>query len=188
MAETSTMLPLETSMPDATLTDVRTGEKVTLSGIESDVLVVVFLCNHCPYVKHVRPGLVELGRDYADGGVAIVGIASNDAVAYPDDSPEELARVADEVGYRFPILFDEDQSVAKSFTAACTPDFFVFGSDRTLAYRGQFDGSRPGNGIPVTGEDLRAAIDALVAGEPVPSEQTPSVGCSIKWKPGNQPR
>ena len=187
MAATSTMIDLGTPLPDAALPDVRTGEDVTLSELEGDALVVVFLCNHCPYVKHVRPGLVEFARDYADDPVAIVGIASNDAENYPDDSPEELARVADEVGYPFPILFDEDQSVARAFTAACTPDFFVFGPGRTLSYRGQFDGSRPGNDAPVTGTDLRTAVDAIASQTEVPIEQHPSVGCSIKWKPGNEP-
>lgn len=187
MAQTSTMLPLGTTLPDASLPDVRSGDQVTLSEIEGAALVVIFLCNHCPYVKRVRPGLVELGGDYADSDVAIVGIASNDAVAYPDDSPSELARVADEAGYGFPILFDEDQSVAKAFTAACTPDFFVFGPDRTLAYRGQFDDSRPGNEEPVTGADLREAIEAIRSGQEPPTDQKPSIGCSIKWKPGNEP-
>lgn len=187
MAESSTMLPLGTPMPDATLTDVRTGDAVTLSDADRSALVVVFLCNHCPYVKHIRPGLVAFAEDYADSDVAIVGIASNDADAYPDDAPAELARVADEVGYTFPVLFDADQSVAKAFTAACTPDFFVFGTDRTLVYRGQFDDARPSNDEPVTGADLRAAVDDVVAGSSPSRDQKPSVGCSIKWKPGNQP-
>lgn len=187
MAQASTMLALGTELPDATLPDVRTGEEVTLSEIEGDALVMIFLCNHCPYVKHIRQGLVEFGEDYADSSVAVVGIASNDAERYPDDSPQELARVADEVGYAFPILFDEDQSVAKAFAAACTPDFFVFGPERKLAYRGQFDSARPGNGEPITGADLRAAVDAIAAGAAAPSDQRPSVGCSIKWKPGNEP-
>lgn len=182
MAEHSTMLALGTELPDATLTDVRTEDKITLSEVEGEALMVVFLCNHCPYVKHLQKGLATFSQDYADSDVAIVGIASNDVDTYPDDSPAELARVADEVGYEFAILFDEDQSVARAFTAACTPDFFVFGPDRKLAYRGQFDDSRPGSDIPVTGDDMRAAVNAIAAGAPAPSNQKPSVGCSIKWK------
>ena len=187
MAQSSTMTELGTPLPDATLTDVRTDDKVTLSELEGSALVVMFICNHCPYVKHVRPGLVRFGQDYADADVSVVAISSNDADAYPDDAPEELARIADEAGYPFPMLFDEDQSVAQAFGAACTPDFFVYGPDRTLAYRGQFDGSRPGNDVPVTGADLRTAVDAVASGSTAPADQRPSVGCSIKWKPGNEP-
>lgn len=187
MAATSTMLPLGTEMPDATLNDVRTGNTVTLSELEGRVVVVIFLCNHCPYVKRVRPGLVAFGDDYAAEDVSIVAIASNDAEAYPDDAPAELARVADEAGYAFPVLYDADQSVAHAFTAACTPDFFVFGPARSLVYRGQFDRARPSNDLEVTGADLRAAVDAVLTGADVAAEQIPSVGCSIKWKPGNNP-
>lgn len=181
------MLELGTPMPEATLTDVRTGDPVTLSKFDGDALVVMFICNHCPYVKHIQPGLVALGEDYTDESVSIVAISSNDPDAYPDDAPDALARVADEVGYPFPVLYDESQDAAKAFGAACTPDFFVFGRGRTLDYRGQFDDSRPGNHQPVTGVDLRAAIDAISTQDEVPIEQHPSVGCSIKWRPGNAP-
>lgn len=181
------MLTLGTQLPDAVLPDVRSGDEVKLSDLDGTALVVVFTCNHCPYVKHVRPGLIDFARDYAGESVSIVGIASNDATRYPDDAPAELARVSDEAGLDFPILYDEDQSAAKAFTAVCTPDFFVFGPDRTLLYRGQFDDSRPRNDEPATGADLRGAVDAILADTAVPSEQKPSVGCSIKWKPGNEP-
>ncbi len=185
MAVESTMLPLGTPAPDFTLTDTVSGATVGLAELTGKALVVMFICNHCPYVKHVRQGLVEFGNDYADEDVSIVGIGSNDAVTYPDDAPEQLGAVARKYGYAFPVLFDETQEVAKAYTAACTPDFFVFGPDRALAYRGRFDESRPNSGIPVTGEDLRAAVDAVLAGTAAPVEQYPSIGCSIKWKPGN---
>lgn len=188
MAVQSTMLPLGTSAPGFDLIDTVGGGRLTLADVSGPkALVVIFVCNHCPYVKHVQSGLAEFGRDYADEDVAIVAISSNDADAYPDDGPERLGEVAREVGYGFPVLFDESQEVAKAYTAACTPDFFVFGPDRTLAYRGRFDESRPGSGRPVTGADLRAAVDAVLSGRPVASEQIPSMGCSIKWKPGNAP-
>jgi peroxiredoxin len=184
----SLMLPLGTEAPDFSLPDVVTGRMVSSSDLDgAKGLLVVFLCRHCPYVKHVRAGIAALGRDYGDRDVRIVAISSNDPVAYPDDAPESLAEEARDAGYAFPVLFDETQEVAKSYTAACTPDFFVFGPDRTLVYRGQMDGSRPGNGVPVTGEDLRAALDALLEDRPVPGDQLPSVGCSIKWRPGNEP-
>jgi thiol-disulfide isomerase/thioredoxin len=147
----------------------------------------MFICNHCPYVKHVQDGLVEFGRDYANADVDIVAISSNDADAFPDDGPTELAATAQALGYSFPVLFDKTQEVAKAYTAACTPDFFVFGPERTLVYRGRFDESRPDSGLPVTGSELRGAVDAVLAGEPVPETQYPSMGCSIKWKPGNEP-
>lgn len=187
MAVSSRMLALGTTAPDFSLPDVVSGETVSLAGLEGKAVVVVFLCNHCPYVLHVQDGLVEFGADYAGDDVSIVGISSNDVAAYPDDAPDRLAAVAREKGYAFPILFDETQDVAKAYGAACTPDFFVFGPERTLVYRGQFDGSRPGSDIPVTGESLRAAVDAVLAGDPVPEDQRPSLGCSIKWKPGNEP-
>lgn len=187
MAVTSTMLPLGTPAPHFALPDVRTGETVSLDKLEGEALLVIFLSNHCPYVKHLQPGLVALGKDYADTPLDIVAIGANDSEAYPEDAPEELARVADRLGYRFPVLFDETQEVAAAYRAACTPDFFLFDADRKLVYRGQFDGARPGNDVPVTGEDLRRAIDAVLEGRPVPEEQRPSMGCSIKWKPGNQP-
>ncbi|MFO7548637.1 MAG: thioredoxin family protein [Acidimicrobiia bacterium] len=187
MAVASTMLDLGTPAPDFSLTDVVSGGTFSRDDFEGSALVVMFICNHCPYVKHVQTGLVAFGEDYRDADVSIVAISSNDASAYPDDAPDALARVAGELGYTFPLLYDETQSVAKAFGAACTPDFFVFGPDRTLLYRGQFDGSRPGNDLAVTGESLRAAVDAVLAGKPVTSDQRPSLGCSIKWKSGNEP-
>ena len=188
MAVESTMLALGTRAPGFDLIDTVSGEQLELADVAGHkVLVVIFLCNHCPYVKHVQDGLVAFGNDYSGQDVAIVAIGSNDAVAYPDDGPEQLGAVAREFGYSFPVLFDEDQSVAKAYTAACTPDFFVFGPDRTLVYRGRFDESRPNSGVPVTGADLRAAVDAVLAGQPVAQTQYPSTGCSIKWKPGNEP-
>jgi hypothetical protein len=147
----------------------------------------MFLCRHCPYVKHVSDGVGKLANDYAGADLSIVAIASNDPVSHPEDAPESLAEQAREAGYPFPYLFDETQEVAKAFGAACTPDFFLYGRDRTLVYRGQLDGSRPGSGIPVTGEDLRAAIDAVLAGRAPSEEQRASVGCSIKWREDNAP-
>ena len=189
MAATSTMLPLGTEAPDFSLADVVSGRTVTLSDFEhEDALLVMFICRHCPYVKHVRPELARIGRDHAGSGLGIVAISPNDPNAYPEDAPENLAAEAVEAGYVFPYLFDETQEVAKAYTAACTPDFFLFDRKRRLAYRGQLDASRPGNGVPITGEDLRAAIDALLAGGSVSEEQRPSVGCSIKWRPGNEHR
>ena len=187
MAVESTMLPLGTRAPDFELTDTVSGDVMTLESLPGKAVVVMFLCNHCPYVKHIQHGLVEFGNDYADKDVSLVGIGSNDAVNYPDDSPDKLGAVAREYGYAFPVLFDETQEVATAYTAACTPDFFVFGPDRTLVYRGRFDESRPNSDVPVTGRDLRAAVDAVLDGKPVAETQYPSMGCSIKWKPGNEP-
>jgi thiol-disulfide isomerase/thioredoxin len=185
------MLPLETLAPDFCLPDPSTGRRISLDDVyrssPAGVAVVIFLCNHCPYVKHVRHELAALAREYGAKGVGVVGINANDAVAYPDDSPERMAREKAEVGDSFPYLYDEGQDVARAYQAACTPDFFVFDRDRRLAYRGQLDDSRPGNGRPVTGQDLRAALDAVLAGRPVPEPQRPSIGCNIKWKPGNEP-
>ena len=182
------MLALGTEAPDFALPDVTTGGLVQRSDFDARrALLVMFICRHCPYVRHVRTGLAELGRDYRDREVGIVAISSNDPVAYPEDSPESLAEEARKAGYAFPYLFDETQEVAKAYSAACTPDFFLFDADRKLAYRGQFDSSRPGNGVPVTGQDLRAAIDAVLADGPVPEDQRPSVGCTIKWPAGNEP-
>jgi len=149
---------------------------------EATALLVMFICNHCPYVKHVRTGLAALGRDYARDDVAIIAINSNDTQSYPDDRPELMAKEAREAGYTFPYLFDETQAVARAYQAACTPDFFLFDRDRKLVYRGQLDDSRPGNDKPVTGKDLRAAIDAVLAGTPIAPQQTPSIGCNIKWR------
>jgi peroxiredoxin len=189
MAVTSTMLPLGTEAPDFSIADVVSGQTVSLADFEDrSALLVMFICRHCPYVSHVRPALAALGREFASSPLGIVAIGSNDPAAYPLDAPESLAEEAVEAGYVFPYLFDETQEVAKAYTAACTPDFFLFDRDRRLVYRGQFDGSRPGNGVPVTGEDLRGAIAAVLEGRRVPEDQRPSVGCSIKWRPGNEPR
>jgi peroxiredoxin len=183
----STMLPLGTRAPDFRLPDTD-GKIVALDDFaNAPALLVIFLCNHCPYVKHVRDQLVSLAKDYQAKGVAVVGISSNDATAYPDDSPEMMAREKATVGYTFPYLYDETQEVGKAYKAACTPDFYVFDNDRKLAYRGQLDGSRPGNATPVTGQDLREALDAVLAGRPVDDDQRPSMGCNIKWKRGNAP-
>lgn len=182
------MLELGTTAPDFALPDVVTGRTVSLAAFQDkDVLLVMFICHHCPFVKHVKDELARLGRDYAGKGVGIVGISSNDPAVSSDDSPEGLRRMVSEWGLTFPVCYDESQAVAKSYAAACTPDFYVFGRDRRLAYRGQLDAARPSNLIPVNGEDLRAAIDALLGGRAVNSEQRPSLGCNIKWKAGNEP-
>jgi peroxiredoxin len=189
MAVESQMLPLGTEAPDFALTDVVTGDTVKLANSsDADALLVMFICRHCPYVRHVSAGIAALGRDYARSGLAIVGISPNDPDEYPEDAPTSLAEDARESGYTFAYLFDETQEVAKAYHAACTPDFFLFDRDRRLVYRGQLDGSRPRNAIPVTGNDLRAAIDATLAGSPTSEDQFPSVGCSIKWRAGNEPR
>jgi peroxiredoxin len=183
----STMLPLGTTAPDFQLPDT-TGKIVSLADLrDQPALLVVFMCNHCPYVKHIRAGLAQLARDYLPRGAAIVGINSNDVANYPGDSPARMAEEVKSAGYAFPYLYDETQAVAKAYRAACTPDIYLFDRNRKLVYRGQFDDSRPGNGLPVTGQDLRAALDAVLAGKPVPAKQTPSIGCNIKWKPGNEP-
>lgn len=183
----STMAPLGMEPPDFELPDTE-GESVSLEDFEeAPALLVVFMCNHCPYVQHVRDELADFAREYRDRGLAVVGINSNDVEQYPDDAPEKMRVVKERVGFPFPYLYDESQEVAKAYGAACTPDFFLFDDDRGLVYRGQFDDSRPGNDEPVTGEDLREAADRVLAGEPVPGEQAPSVGCNIKWKPGNEP-
>jgi peroxiredoxin len=188
MAKTaSTMLPLGTIAPEFRLPDPG-GEFVSLTNFaDQPALLVMFLCNHCPYVKHVQTELAKLGRDYAARGVGIVGINANDATNYPEDSPAMMAREAKAAGYKFPYLYDESQTVAQAYHAACTPDFFLFDQNRRLVYRGQFDASRPGNGLPVTGHDLRAALEALLAGKTISPEQTPSLGCNIKWRPGKEP-
>jgi len=184
----STMLDLGTHAPAFRLPEPVTGREVSLDDFkDAAALVVIFMCNHCPYVKHIQHGLAELARDYQAKGVAIVGISANYAGTHPDDGPEKMADEARCAGYTFPYLYDETQEVAKAYRAACTPDLYLFDRDCKLVYRGQFDDARPGNGKPVTGKDLRAALEALLAGEPVPAEQKPSVGCNIKWKPGNEP-
>jgi peroxiredoxin len=188
MAVPSTMLALGTKAPDFELPDVVTGRIVSVRDFDAKrTLLVMFICRHCPYVRHVRGELARLGRDFADSELAIVGISSNDPDEYPEDAPESLAAEAREAGYAFPYLFDETQEVAKAYTAACTPDFFLFDADRALVYRGQLDDSRPSNGLPVTGEDLRAAIDAVLSDRPVTQDQRASIGCGIKWRAGNEP-
>lgn len=182
------MLPLGTEMPEFSLPNVVDGETVRSRDLSSAIAtVVMFVCNHCPFVKHVLPELGRLDRDYTPTGVAVIAISSNDVAAYPDDAPAKMRALAEREGWTFPYLLDETQEVAKAFRAACTPDFYVFDGDRTLVYRGQLDGSRPGNDVPLTGADLRRALDAVVAGERIPGEQVPSMGCNIKWKPGNAP-
>ena len=188
MAIPSTMLALGTKAPDFELPDVMTGKSVSIRDFDAkQALLVMFICRHCPYVKHVRAELARLGRDFADSELAIVAISANDPEEYPEDAPEGLAEDAREAGYAFPYLFDETQEVAKAYTAACTPDLFLFDADRELVYRGQLDDSRPSNGLPVTGEDIRAAIDAVLSGGPVSRDQRPSIGCGIKWRAGNEP-
>ena len=189
MAETpSTMLPLGTPAPAFRLPDT-TGRMVALADFaDAPGLLVMFICNHCPFVKHIRAGLAQFGRDYEPRGLAIVAINSNDVANYPEDSPKKMAAEVKSAGYVFPYLFDDSQEVAKAYHAACTPDFFLFDRRHTLVYRGQFDDSRPSNRRPVTGHDLRAAADAVLAGQPVTQDQRPSIGCNIKWKAGNAPR
>ena len=188
MAQTpSTMQPLGMKAPAFALPGTD-GKTHSLDDFKAaPAVLVMFICNHCPFVKHVRSELAKLGKEYQQRGVAVIAINSNDVAKYPDDSPAKMKEEARTAGYTFPYLFDESQEVAKAYGAACTPDFFVFDKNRTLAYRGQLDDSRPGSGVPVTGKDLRAALDATLAGKPVPGEQRPSIGCNIKWKPGNEP-
>jgi peroxiredoxin len=183
----STMLPLGTTAPDFKLADTN-GKIVALADFKGQAaLLVIFMCNHCPYVIHIRAGLAQLARDYAPKQVGIVGINANDMENYAADSPARMKEEVKSAGYIFPYLYDEAQVVAKAYRAACTPDLFLFDQNRKLVYRGQFDDSRPGNGIPVTGKDLRAALDAVLAGKPVSPDQKASVGCNIKWKSGNEP-
>jgi peroxiredoxin len=183
MAETaSTMLPLGTQAPHFQLPDPH-GKRTSSDDFQSaPALLVAFICNHCPYVKHIRSQFAELAKEYQARGVAVVAISSNDVASFPEDSPEKMAEEIVQAGYTFPYLYDESQDVAKAYRAACTPDFFLFDGNRRLVYRGQFDDSRPKNGLPVTGADLRAALEAVLAGRPVPGDQKPSVGCNIKWK------
>lgn len=190
MARTaSTMLDLGTLAPDFQLPDVVTGETVSLSTFAGKSgLLVMFICRHCPFVKHVQQQLAAIGHDYLPKGLGIVAISANDAVNYPDDAPESLKAMVSEVGFAFPLCFDETQATAKAYTAACTPDFFLFDGDRALVYRGQLDDSRPGNDQPVDGHSLRSAIEAVLAGQPVDADQRPSIGCNIKWKPGTAPQ
>lgn len=181
------MLPLGTPAPDFQLPDTD-GKIVSLASFKDQpALLVTFICNHCPYVIHIRSGLAQLARDYQSRGVGIAAINANDATNYPADSPAKMKDEVRAAGYPFPYLHDETQAVARAYRAACTPDIFLFDRARRLVYRGQFDASRPGNGVPVTGKDLRAALDAVLAGQPVSENQVPSVGCNIKWKPGHAP-
>jgi peroxiredoxin len=187
MSETpSTMLELGIEAPDFSLPDTA-GRTVSRADFAGKPLLVMFICNHCPFVKHVRAKLAEITRTYRDKGVGVVAISSNDVSSYPDDSPANMKKEVRAAGYTFPYLFDETQEVARAYRAACTPDFFLFDENHTLVYRGQMDASRPGNNVPVTGEDLTAAVEAVLAGRAPSPDQKPSMGCNIKWKAGNQP-
>lgn len=184
----STMLPLGTKAPEFQLPDVVSGQTISLATfVGKQALLVMFICRHCPFVKHVQAELAKLGLDYADKNVGIVAISSNYVTTHPDDAPELLKQMAIGLGFNFPYCYDETQAVARAYKAACTPDFFLFDANFELVYRGQLDDSRPSNDKPVTGKDLRQAIDAVLAGQPVTSKQIPSIGCNIKWKPGNEP-
>jgi peroxiredoxin len=184
----STMLPLGTQAPDFHLPEVVSGETISLATFaDKKALLVMFICQHCPFVKHIQTELACLGKDFAESDLGIVAISANDAEKYPDDAPESLKAMAINLDFQFPLCFDATQETAKAYTAACTPDFFVFDAERKLAYRGQLDDSRPSNDKPVTGADLRSAIAAILAGQPITDEQKPSIGCNIKWKPGNEP-
>jgi thiol-disulfide isomerase/thioredoxin len=189
MAETpSTMLPLGTKMPAFSLTDAVSGKTVTdRAAAGKKATLVMFICNHCPFVKHVMDELGRLGADYIPKGVGVVAVNANDVEKYPQDGPDKMRELAVSEGWRFPFLLDDTQKIAQAYKAACTPDFFLFDADAKLVYRGQLDESRPSNKIPVTGKDLRAALDAVLAGKPPLEEQKPSIGCNIKWKPGNEP-
>lgn len=184
----STMLALGTTAPSFQLPDASSGQIITLDDFtDQTALLVMFICRHCPFVIHVQDQLAKLGQDYQSQSVGIVAISANDAEHYPDDAPEHLKEMATQLDFRFPLCYDASQATAKAYTAACTPDFFLFNADRQLVYRGQLDDSRPGNEKPVTGQDLRAAIEALLTNQPIDSNQQPSIGCNIKWKPGNAP-
>ena len=183
MAMASVVLPLGTPAPPFSLRDVVSGQTYSLASFKGKAaLLVMFICRHCPYVVHVEREIAKIGRNYMDTGLGIIGISSNDPVSYPDDSPPQLKEMAGRLGFTFPFCFDETQDVAMAYGAACTPDFYLFDRERRLAYHGQLDDSRPGSNKPVTGRDLRAAIDAALAGKPVDSKQRTSIGCSIKWK------
>lgn len=184
----STMLPLGTAAPDFQLPDAVTGATISLNNFAGKkALLIMFMCAHCPFVIHVQSELAKLGKDYQDQGLGIVAISSNNVETHPGDAPEKLKDMAQGQGFNFPFCYDESQSVAKAYTAACTPDFFLFDGEQKLVYRGQLDDSRPGNNKPLNGKDLRAAINAVLAKQAVDSEQKPSIGCNIKWKPGNEP-
>lgn len=183
----STMLVLGTRAPDFQLPDVVSGQMISPAAFASKALLIMFICQHCPYVKHVKQELGRIGKDYTEQDVGIVAISANDITNYPDDAPDRLKAMAQELGFRFPFCYDENQETAKTYTAACTPDFFLFDANQRLVYRGQLDESRPGNDKPVNGRDLRFALDQVLAGQPVNPDQRPSIGCNIKWKPGNEP-
>jgi peroxiredoxin len=179
----STMLPLGTRAPEFTLPDTVSGKTVSLEQVKgAKGTVVLFICNHCPYVKHVNSELVRLAKDYGPRGISFVAISANDVKNYPEDAPDKMKAVAKQLGYPFPYLYDESQDVARAYQAACTPDPFVFDANLACVYRGQLDDSRPGSGVPVTGKDMRMALDAVLAGKPISPDQKPSVGCNIKWK------
>jgi peroxiredoxin len=182
------MLPLGTKAPDFQLPDVVSGKTISLNTFTGKkALLVMFICRHCPFVKHVQAELARMGKDYANTESSIVAISTNDAANYPDDAPEKLKEMAEQLGFVFPFCYDESQETAKAYTASCTPDFFLFDANQQLVYRGQLDDSRPGNDRPITGKDLRAAMDAVLASQAVNPDQKPSIGCNIKWKPGNEP-
>lgn len=183
----STMVNLGTQAPEFSLPDVVSGKTISLSNYEGKPLLVMFICQHCPFVKHIKGELAVLGKDYLNTDLAIVAISANDAEKYPDDRPESLKAMAIELDLKYPVCYDESQEVAKAYTAACTPDFFLFDAEHKLIYRGQLDNSRPSNNEPVTGKDLRAAIDSVLTGKEIIGDQKPSIGCNIKWKPGNEP-
>jgi len=184
----STMLALGTAAPDFQLPDVVSGKTISLDSFaDSQALLVMFICQHCPFVIHVREELAKIGQDYQDRPLGIVAISANDVANYPNDSPEKLKQMAQEFNFNFSVCYDESQEVSKTYTAACTPDFFLFDRDNKLVYRGQLDDSRPGNGFPITGKDLRQAIDLTLEGTEIDFAQKPSIGCNIKWKPGNEP-
>lgn len=184
MAKTeSTMLALGTPAPDFSLTDTISNRPISLDEISGEKgTLIVFICNHCPFVKHLLDELVQVGKDYQGTGIGMAAISSNDVTGYPQDRPERMKALAELKGFSFPYLYDRSQDVARAYSAACTPDFFLFDADRKLVYRGQFDNSRPGNGRPVTGRDIRTAMDAVIANQPVATDQKPSIGCNIKWK------
>lgn len=179
----SHMVPLGTVAPDFELYDTVSSQPLSLAQLRSSIAtVIMFICNHCPYVQHIQQGLVKLAQDYQDKGIVFIAINANDAQQYSEDNPEQMKQIAQQLGYPFPYLYDENQAIAKAYQAACTPDFYIFDADLQCIYRGQFDASRPGNDIPVTGKDIRNALDAALAGRPVEQKQQASIGCSIKWK------
>jgi len=183
----STMLALGTLAPNFILPDVVSGNMVSLEDFKNkEALLVMFICRHCPYVQHIKEEIAKIGQDYKEKNIAIIAISANDINSYPQDSPENLKEMAEELNFSFPYLYDKSQEIAKAYTAACTPDFFLFDKNRKLVYRGQLDNSRPGNNLPVTGKDLREAMDAVLEDKPINPDQKPSMGCNIKWRPGNE--